>query len=70
MARQKEHCTRLEISSPLPNGGDEMHMSFLEPNPLSPPFGGTTSSIGVSMNNKISTIGTRIKYNYSHKFVP
>jgi len=31
-------------------------MSFLEINPLSPPFGGTTfSSIGVSMNNKIST---------------
>jgi hypothetical protein len=52
MARQKEHCTRLEISSSLPNEGDEMHMSFLEINPLSPPFGGTTfSSIGVSMNN-------------------
>jgi hypothetical protein len=46
----------LEISSPLPNEGDEMHMSFLEINPLSPPFCGTTfSSIGVSMNNKIST---------------
>jgi hypothetical protein len=31
-------------------------MSFLEIDQLSPPFGGTTfSSIGVSMNNKIST---------------
>jgi hypothetical protein len=56
MARQKEHCTRLEISSPLPNEGDEMHKSFLEINPLSPPLGETKfSSIGFSMNNKIST---------------
>jgi hypothetical protein len=49
MARQKEHCTRLGISSPLPNEGDEMHMSFLEINPLSPPFGGTTFHLLVSV---------------------
>ncbi len=53
MAREEQHCTRLDTSASLPLGADVNDVHLVWVNPFNPPFRGTlSSSMGVSMNTK------------------
>jgi len=53
MAREEQHCMRLDISTSLAFGANVTDVHLVWVSPFNPPFKGTLSSfMGVNMNTK------------------